>query len=528
VPRHAAPPLRDADEARAWRTALLVTAAATLVRLLLAAQLPLFPDETYYWEWSRRLAGGYFDHPPMIAVLIKIGAALHSGLVASPPPFFIRLAPVLAGGVASLAAVAGARRIGGGRAARIAAWVFALIPLAATGLVLATPDAPLLAASACGVYAVVRALQAPPRSRESFLWWCAAGVALGLAFTSKYTSILLPLSITAAVLLRPALRTRLREPGPYVACVLAILVFLPVLRWNAAHDWISFRFQLAHGLGAPTGSALKRELDLLGGQLGLVSPILFALMAHAVWRTLRRPIDDVHFMLAVVAVGCWVFFVYSARRRSVEANWPAPSYVPGAMLLASLAARSFVSQRWVRYGIALAAVMVALIYAHAIHPILPLPPRRDPVARSTGWEHMVGRVDSTRGALVASGGGSAPYLLRDGGVIWIGADRYQDVSELAYHMFGQPDVFCMCLTGRHNQYELWPTFPQRAQPGDALILALDETPDVHGTAARLAPYFTTVTRGAPSPLLRGNDTIGVRRVWILEGYRGGWPRRAER
>jgi hypothetical protein len=330
------------------------------------------------------------------------------------------------------------------------------------------------------------------------------------------------------------LRARLREPGPYVACVLATLVFLPVLRWNAAHDWISFRFQLQHGLGTPAkGSAIKRELDLIGGQLGLVSPIIFALMAHAVWRTIRRPVDDVRFALAVVAVGSWVFFVYSALRRSVEANWPAPSYVAGVVLLAAMPP-SPARDRWLRRGIVLAGLLVAIVYVHALRPILPLPARRDPLARSAGWGEVAALVDRARRDLNAYPPSSDPYELRDarGHRSWIGADRYQDVSELVYR---SGDVnpyrvaFCICLGGRHNQYELWPTFPERAKPGDALILVLDETPpgEIHGTARQLTPYFTTVRRGSVAPLLRGADTVSVRRLWILEGYRGGWPVRAE-
>ena len=504
------------DDARAWRTALFVNVGAALVRLLFAAILPLFPDETYYWDWSRgsHLAAGYFDHPPMIAVLIRAGTALFGS-----SPIAIRFFPVLCGAIASLAATAIARRLGGGGAARTAAIVFALMPLAASGLVLATPDAPLLAASAVGLLAVVRALQSTRGSRASLLWWSAAGVALGVAFASKYTSILLPLCITAAVLLRPSLRERLREPGPYVACVLATLVFLPVLRWNAAHEWISFRFQLQHGLGSPPfarGSALKRELDLIGGQLGLVSPILFVLMAHAVWRTLSRRSDDVRAALAIVAVGSWLFFLYSALRRSVEANWPAPSYIPGVALLAALP-RQPAHDRWLRRGIVLAAVMVGVIYLHALVPILPLAARRDPTARAAGWEDVAARVEEARRAT------------KGGGRVWVGADRYQDVSELAYHIAGRPVVVCVCLTGRHNQYDLWPGFPNIAAPGDALVLALDERSNglTHETVEKLTPYFTSVARGAPAPLLRGNDTVSARRVWMLEGYRGGWPSRIE-
>jgi 4-amino-4-deoxy-L-arabinose transferase-like glycosyltransferase len=503
----AAPLAADpAREGRLWRAAVLVTWLATLVRLLFAIWLPLFPDETYYWDWSRHLAGGYFDHPPMIALLIA----------ASPG---VRFWSVIAGGVAGLATSAIARRIGGGAAAVRAAVVLAVMPLVASGLVLATPDAPLLAASAMGLYCVVRAVETPLRSRDALLWWSAAGVALGLAFASKYTSILLPITVTAAVLLRPSLRARLREPGPYVACVLATLVFLPVLHWNATHDWISFRFQVQHGLGAPKGSAIKRELDLVGGQLGLVSPILFAMMAAAVWRTLRRPADDARFLLAVVAVGSWVFFVYSATRRSVEPNWPAPSYVPGVALLAALATTAGY-QRWLRRGVALAGLLVGVLYLHALTPILPIPARRDPLARNEGWDGLAAAVRTAARQI-----DSAP-----GHVVRVGAERYQDVSELAYHLRADSaaaDAYCTCLRGRRNQYELWPGFPQVARPGDALVLVLDERDGVHETAAALAPYFTGVTRGALVPLLRGADTVSTRRIWILAGYRGGWPTRVE-
>ena len=110
---------------------------------------------------------------------------------------------------------------------------------------------------------------------------------------------------------------------------------------------------------------------------------------------------------------------------------------------------------------------------------------------------------------------------------WVGAERYQDVSELAYHLPGRPQVVCICLGGRHNQYELWPGFASRAQPGDALVLALDERANVHESVARLSPHFGRVSRGALVPLLRGRDTAAVRRLWVLEGYRGGWPLRSE-
>src|SRR5258707_8901597 len=108
----------DADE---WREALLITLAGTLVRLFFGMLLSPFPDETYYWDWSRHLAFGYYDHPPVIAWLIAAGNWLAGLFGANASPLAIRLFPVIAGGVASsfssLVAYRVGRRAGAGRAA---------------------------------------------------------------------------------------------------------------------------------------------------------------------------------------------------------------------------------------------------------------------------------------------------------------------------------------------------------------------------------------------------------------------------
>jgi 4-amino-4-deoxy-L-arabinose transferase-like glycosyltransferase len=504
-----------------WRAAVLITAIAALVRLGFAAWLPLIPDETYYWDWSRHLAAGYFDHPPMIALLIRAGTALLGLVGAGHTSLAVRLVPVLAGGVASLGAAAIARRLAGGIAARTTAIILAVMPLVAGGLVLATPDAPLLAAGAGGLYGVVRAIQSPRGSPASLRWWSLGGVALGLAFASKYTSILLPVGVAVAVLARPTLRARLREPGPWVACLLATLVFAPVLYWNARHDWISFRFQLQHGLGsAARGSAGRRELDLLGGQLGLVSPILFVLLAWAVWRSLRRAADDARFTLALVATVSWVFFLYSALRKSVEANWPAPSYVPAVALLAS-GTGLFADSRWLRRGTALAAAL-SLLLLGVVSYVTGAPTIARPLARPLSRvARELAQWDGVATTLRTAG-------LQPTARTYLAADRYQDVSKLAFTMPGEPAVLCLCLTGRRNQYELWPTFPTRASRGDTLVAMLDESVEPPDVVRALTPYFDDVLRGPVSSLRRGADTVGLRRTWVLSGYRGGWPGRATR
>ena len=496
----------------AWRGALAVLLGGLGVRLLFAALLPLFPDEAYYWDWSRHLAAGYFDHPGGIALLVAAGTAL----LGDTSPFAVRFLPVLAGFVATLAGIGIARRLCGDRAALLASLVVTSFPIAAAGLVLATPDTPLLATTAVALYAVVRAIQAAPHSRASLGWWLTSGIALGLAFSSKYTSILLPFSVVLAVLGRRDLRVRLSEPGPYLACLVATLVFLPVLWWNAQHGWISFGFQIHHGLGAPRRdplAPLKRLGDLIGGQAALASPILFVMLAVATAQALRRASSGDRFLLGVVAAVTFLFFCVSATRKRVEANWPAPAYIPAIALLASVDWPER-GRRWLRAGIALAAIFSALISLHAAFAILPVPPNKDPVARSAGYEALA---DSAWAAAQAAARAT-------GRAAWLGADRYQDAAELGFYAPGQPITFATNLSGRANQYDLWPRFADVARPGDNLVLALDEGSDTPAVAVRLEPYFSSESR-VPLVELRSRRGIASRRrLWVLGGWRGGWPR----
>ena len=489
------------------RVTLLVILASGVVRLVIAARTPVFPDETYYWEWSRHLAAGYYDHPPAIAWLIRLGT-----LIAGTTSLGVRLGAVVVGTAATCFTAAAARRFAGERAAFLVAIVFAVMPLSAVGLILATPDAPLLAAASGTIYALVRVFESEPRSAGSTRWWCVAGATMGLALCSKLTAVLLPFGVFVGLLATSQQRRRLAEPGPYVATIIAIAVFSPVILWNARHEWISFAFQLQHGFGGVSGSVLKRELDLIGGQIGLLSPILFTMCSVAVFGAIRTRSNPLRVMLAITSSVIFAFFVYAATRRRVEANWPALAYLPGVLLLASHAgSRSW--ERWLRAGVGLAAVLTVVAYVNAFVPVLPVPARRDPAARASGWGELAAAVERVRQG--------RPPELRDR--THVAADRYQEASALAFHLPENPETFSLNVSGRANQYDLWPSFAQRARPGDALILVLDDVAGTHPTVDSLAIHFASVDRGPPVSLARNGDPVKNLRIWLLSGWRGTWP-----
>lgn len=504
-------------DSRAWRQALLILAGTTLLRLAIGATVPLFPDETYYWDWSRTLMAGYFDHPPVIAVLVRAGTAIFGDHAIG-----VRFFSILAGTGAIYAVALTSRELAGDGAARLAVLLLSCMPLAAVGLILATPDAPMLCAASWALYAVVRAVSPDGgRARSTLGWWLAAGLAIGLAMASKYTSVLVPVSIALACVLHPRLQNKFGERGPYLAVVVATLVLVPVLFWNSRHDWVSFKFQLGHGLGEPQGgvlAALNREAELLGGQIGLVSPILFYFVVRAIKRSFEPTPDGTRLVLGVVATCCLLFFVYSATHRRAEANWPAIAWIPAVILLATEPVGSDRSERWLKRGLQLGGVLSAIVCVHAVYPVIPLRADRDQIAKAYGWELLAGVVDRHIDAVQ-----ERPAVSHN---LYVAAERYQDASELAYHLKSHPRVYSLNLMGRANQYDLWSTFDEVASPGAGMILVLDDENGEPREIRKLACCFH-IDPGESVALMRGDSFVARKRLWFLSQWNGEWPLRAQ-
>jgi 4-amino-4-deoxy-L-arabinose transferase-like glycosyltransferase len=509
------------------RPVVLAILALGVLRTLLAALIPPFQDETYYWVWSLNPSTGYFDHPPAIAWVVAAGTAL-----AGDTNVGVRLGAILCGVIASLAVVALARRLGGRDGAVHALMLLVAIPVASVGLLISTPDAPLFLALAVAMLAMDRAVESSPGGREDTTWWLLAGVALGAAFTSKYTAVLFPFGVTLAFLLHPDLRRRFATPGPWLGALTGLVLFAPVVLWNARNEWASFAFQLGHGLGSGgRGSILSREAELLGGQLGLASPVLFVLMALAVWRAARDRGDPRRFVLGVTALTMFGFFVLSAARKPVEANWPAMAYLPGMVLLAAAAGRSRAEAgprapagrdsngsmeifrgRLYRWGIGIGLAFTLILHAQALVPLLPISPGDDPIAEAHGWDDLASAIQDE---VVRAE--QAPAC-RAG--VWVALNRYQDASETAFHRPGRPVHFSLNLNRRPNQYDFWPGFTDLAAPGACLVAAFATSERGEAVADHVAGGFAEAVRGPVVEMARGEGVWTRRQVWRFVDWDG--------
>lgn len=391
--------IRDQTE-RIWLAALL---GLTVLRLILAATLPLAPDEAYYWLWSQHLQPGYYDHPPMVALFIRIGTFLFG-----TSPFGIRLlGPLAAAGGSLLLWRAGEDICPNRHAGLIAAGLFNASIIAGVGAILITPDTPLILFWTATIAAIGRLLATrDPR------WWLAIGIAAGMALLSKYTAGLLIAGIGLWLLTTRDGRRALATPWPWAGLALAFIVFAPNLVWNHAHGWISYFKQGGRVTQLDPARSLQFLAELVFGQIALVTPISFALMAAGIWR-LGRARNAVAGLLLWLTLLPAAIFLENTIAERVQANWPAIIY-PAACIAAACLPEAFLI-RWLKPALACGFLLTLLVYAQAATALFPLTPARDPTAlQLSGWGDLSNQVAAHHAAFVTS-------------------NDYATTAELAYH-----------------------------------------------------------------------------------------------
>jgi 4-amino-4-deoxy-L-arabinose transferase-like glycosyltransferase len=368
------------------RTALILLAGVTLLRLVVAATAPLSPDEAYYWVWSRALAPGYLDHPPMVALWVRAGTAL-----AGQTALGIRLLGPLSAALGSVLLWQAARDLlGDARAGLPAALLLNATLLFGAGAVTMTPDTPLLFFWTVALWAMARLI-----ASDRGAWWLVVGAACGLALCSKYTAALLPLGILLWLVWTRQWHW-LARPMLWASVLLGAGVFAPVLWWNARHGWVSFVKQGGRNLVFHPAALVANLGALLAGQAALATPLILLLCAAGLaaasrqaWRT-RAPGPT---MLAALSLPAIAVFIEHAIGDRVQPNWPAIVY-PAAAIAACLAPPGLWRMVY-RPAIALGLVLTALVFLQSAVAPVRLSRHLDPTLRlSGGYAALAGAVQA--------------------------------------------------------------------------------------------------------------------------------------
>ena len=273
-------------------------------------------NEAYYRTWSREHVLSFLDHPPMIAWFIRFGTVIFgdTNLVAA---FRRHCRDGLSRNCCSPTPV---RRV----THDIRAVVFAvLMPEAALyyGLLMSkvAPDVALIPFAVAMMWSLVRLAESDDQR-----WWLAAGVFGGLSLLSKFTVVMLLPAIAAFMLVPDWRLKQLRSPYPWLAALIALLLFSPVLIWNYQHDWASLRFQAVRATAAHEFS-LRTVGDYIGLQWGLVGFVLFPVVLSGIgftaWRGYRNR-EGVAILLSTAVIVPFLYFFWKSLTLRVGDTWP--------------------------------------------------------------------------------------------------------------------------------------------------------------------------------------------------------------
>jgi hypothetical protein len=488
-------PLRDERQDADFRlsperkTFILIIGALAL-RIVFAAGVGLGVDEAYTVATARVLALSTFDHPPL-AWWLTHGAALVFGEsdLALRAPFVLLFA------LTSWLMFVLTRRLFDADSGFYATLALNLSPvLGLTDASWILPDAPLLPAMLACAYALARVFFAPNR-RAAPLWWLLAGVFAGLAILSKYHGVFLFAGAGLFLVADSRQRFWLATPWPYAAGLVALLIFAPVLVWNAQHDWVSFLFQGGRS-GAPRLNLLA-PFVLIGLQSLWLAPWIYIPLAALFLRSLwQGPAREKPFFLACLAAFPIVLFTVVAfwSSRRVLPHWVAPGYlmlfpILGREISSRLARGAPILRRGLIAACAFMALGVGVVAALPHLTLAALSGPRYPLFELLDW-------------------GDFPRALVERNLLgprtFIAATRWLDAGKLDYALRGAMPV--LCLSDDPRGFGLIRD-PKDFIGQDALIVAPNLTLDE--ARGRYGRFFDSIEPLAPIEIMQGGQAAIV-------------------
>ena len=389
---------------------LVFYSAWILLVLIQSGYTTLLDDEAYYWVYSKFLAWGYFDHPPIVAVLIKIGYFFfHNELGVR---LFFALLNVL-----SLLIIEKLIE-------KESPFLFYAIALSLgilqIGGFLAVPDTPLIFFTALFFLLYKKFLQ------KISLWnSLLLGLVTAALLYSKYHAVLV---IFFVLLSNLKLLTRYQV---YISGLIALLLFTPHLWWQYQHNWISFRYHLFESNVNPYKFSFT--LEYLGGQLLLAGPLAGVLLLPAAFIYHSKNLFERG--LKFTLVGIYFFFLLSSFRGRVEANWTSPAIVPLIILGHNFLADKIKWRKW--FFRLLPATMVIILFAR-IAAIVNILPAGEIQKQIHGWKNW-------------------PQMMREKtkNLPIVFENSYQRASKYWFYS-GQMTYSLNWYKERKNNYNFWP------------------------------------------------------------------------
>ena len=314
----------------------------------------LMPQDAYYYLYGQNLSLSYFDHPGMIGYLLRIFTEMFGQSV-----YVVKLADFT---ITSLTIIyfykLSSLFLSKHRTNRSIVLLVSTLFISILSFN-STPDVPLLLFWTLSILFLHRAI-----FEDKKWYWILAGIAMGIAFNSKYTALLLQIGILGFVIFSTKYRKLLMSPWLWLSLLISIAVTFPVWLWNYQNEFASFAFQSSERTSSIGKFEIKPLLLLgaIGHQLFLLLPILFSVFVVFSFKHIKKvlvkfklPSEKTLFLLAFFIPTFIGFFLISPVYW-VKLNWMMPSYITGTII-----AGMYITKKLIK-----AQLMIAIIFHVAV------------------------------------------------------------------------------------------------------------------------------------------------------------------
>ena len=336
-----------------------------LFRLILLPFMGLMPQDAYYYLYGQNLSLSYFDHPGMIGYLLRIFTDLFGQSI-----FVVKFADFLITSLTILSFY------------KLASYFLSKQKLQRAILLLtstifisilsfnSTPDVPLLLFWTLSLICLYKAI-----FEEKKWFWVLGGIAMGLAFNSKYTALLLQIGLIGFLIFSNKYRKLFFSPWFWTSILLSILITYPVWYWNFQNEFASFVFQSSERTSSISEFKIspKNFFGAIGHQMFLLIPILFLVIGVITYKYLKRallklkiPQAKTLFLLAFF-IPTFVGFFSLTPIYWVKLNWMMPSYITGIII-----AGMFINKRLLKTQLIISIAFHVLAGLQILFYIVPI------------------------------------------------------------------------------------------------------------------------------------------------------------
>ncbi|TDG36158.1 glycosyltransferase family 39 protein [Pedobacter changchengzhani] len=468
-----------------------------IIRLASIWLMGPMPQDAYYFFYAQHPALSYFDHPPAIAVLLKIFTSILGKHV-----YAIKLADSLLTVAISISLYQLAIKFFPNQVSKKIIILFLSTLMVSVLSLVSTPDTPLLFFWALTLIALFEAIFNNKKS-----YWLIAGVLMGLAFDSKYTAVFLPAGMILFLLLSTSKRKYLLSVWPWLACIIMVFVAAPVIIWNVQNHFASFAFQGAQRMHAAAAFQLQPKFvaGLIGHQLFLLIPIGLIAIFYALIQIIKKyknswklmPAETV-FLLCFFLPLFSVFLILSPIYW-IKINWMMPAYITGIIL-----AGNVISKKWLNVQVVISFVVHFGLLIEVL--FYPFPIKSDDTW--VGWKEVTEKANAIQTQQHAN--------------FIFSADNYKTTAEL--NLFSNEFVYGQNIIGEHAlQFDFIGTDLTALNGKSAIFLDSDPQFKNNDQQVEINPnlksYFRDVKQLQPIIISFNNKPVRKFYVYLCEGYK---------